>query len=115
MTSDRGSGSVCVLAAAAVVLLAGIAAAAVGSAAVARHRADAAADFAALAAAATAVHGGAAACSAADRIARANGARVVACRVSGLDAVVSVGVAATGLARSFGEAHVSARAGPAPP
>ncbi|MGW6821733.1 Rv3654c family TadE-like protein [Streptomyces sp. NPDC055005] len=54
-----------------------------GQAVVARHRAAAAADLAALAAAATWAHGPEAACATAVRVARAQGASLIACEVQG--------------------------------
>ncbi|WP_327284608.1 Rv3654c family TadE-like protein [Streptomyces sp. NBC_01205] len=54
-----------------------------GQAVVARHRAVAAADLASLAAAATWTHGPEAACTAARRVAAAQGAAVTACSVGG--------------------------------
>ncbi|WP_189889573.1 Rv3654c family TadE-like protein [Streptomyces xantholiticus] len=80
---------------------------AMGQAVVARHRAGAAADLAALAAADQALSGAAGACATADRVARAQGAEVVRCAVTGEVADV------TALAR-FGPyaPTVRARAGP---
>ena len=77
---------------------------------VARHRAQSAADLGALAGALRAVEGTGVACPAADRIVRANGGRLVACRVEGLDVVVTVRVAGPA---GWGSAEESARAGPA--
>ncbi len=62
-----------------------------GAAGVARHRASAAADLAALAAAGSAVLGDPGACRAGERVAAANGARLISCRV-GDDAVAEVTV-----------------------
>ena len=109
-TRERGSATVWVLAAGLLVLAAAVPAALTGAATVARHRAQAAADFAALAAAVTALEGTGAACTRADTIATANGARLVACRLVGLDAVVTVVVAPAG--GLPGAAQASARAGP---
>lgn len=114
MTAERGSSSVYVLAAGAVVLLAGTAAAAVGSAMVARHRAEAAADLGALAAASSATLGAGPACSVATDVVRANGARLVGCRLIGADALVTVTVVPAGPAAAWGQARAAARAGPAP-
>jgi secretion/DNA translocation related TadE-like protein len=107
--SDRGSASLWLLGVAlAVVLLAGAVTVA-GGLLVARHRAQAAADLGALAGAARAFEGQAAACSAAARIAAANGASVTACRVEGLDVVLTVRVEGP---KGWGAAEASARAGP---
>jgi len=112
MTGDRGSASVYVLTAAAVSLLAGMAATVVGSAVVARHRAGAAADLGALAAASSAHQGSGSACAAARRVVRANGARLAGCQLTGADAVVIAAVSPTILGDEWGEARVTARAGP---
>lgn len=115
MSADRGSSSVYVLTAAAVVLLAGMAATVVGSAVVARHRAGAAADLGALAAAASAQQGSGSACAVAQRVVRANGARLAGCRQVGADVLVTAAVAPTILGDEWGEALVAARAGPMDP
>src|SRR5690242_19734995 len=75
----------------------------------ARHRAQSAADLGALAGAVRAVEGAGVACPAAERIVRANGARMVACRVEGLDVVVTAQVSGPA---GWGAAEQSARAGP---
>ena len=113
MTSDRGSAAVYVLAAAALVIAAGVAEAEVGAAVVARHRAATAADLGALAAASTALRGGPAACAVADRVAKANAARLSGCALVGVDAVVTTTVRPAGIAAAWGVAQVTARAGPA--
>ncbi len=106
---DRGSASLWLLGVAlAVLLLAGTVAMA-GGLLVARHRAESAADLGALAGARWAVEGTAVACPAADRIVRANGGRMVTCRVDGLDVVVTARVAGPA---GWGSAEESARAGP---
>ncbi|TDC52348.1 helicase [Micromonospora sp. KC207] len=109
---DRGGATVCLLAIGLVFVVVGAFGAAVGAARVARQRAGVAADFGALAAAGRALSGNGVACGAAEAIVRANGARVVGCRVDGLDAVVTAEVAvapAPGLTRV---ATVTSRAGP---
>lgn len=85
----------------------------VGAAVIARHRAQAAADLAALAGAAGLPAGAHIACGQASSLARAMGTVAVACRVDGLDVVVTVEVS-----RSLGPAEMEparavARAGPA--
>ncbi|WP_346041442.1 Rv3654c family TadE-like protein [Actinomadura chokoriensis] len=90
--TDRGSGTIWVVAFAAVVWVAGVAAIAVGGVRAARHRGDAAADMAALAAAAYVAEGDEAACRRAADIAVESGARLSGCRVSGDTAAVSVTV-----------------------
>jgi len=108
---DAGSATVWVLATGLVVVLAAAALAAVGSATVARHRAQAAADLTALAAAQRAVEGETAACTRAAEVSALNGARLVACRLDGLDMIVTVDVVPAGGA-AWGAARASARAGP---
>jgi secretion/DNA translocation related TadE-like protein len=91
------------------VLVAGTLAAG-GAATVARHRAQMAADLAALAAALRAWDGQSAACDRAADLSARNGASLVACRLEGLDAVVTVEVRVAG---GVGwRAQASARAGP---
>ncbi|MER5727394.1 Rv3654c family TadE-like protein [Streptomyces sp. NPDC002138] len=83
MSRDRGSATVwaAVVATALVAVFGGVLL--LGQAVVARHRAAAAADLAALAAAASWTHGPVAACASALRVARAQGALMTACAVSG--------------------------------
>ncbi len=81
---------------------------ALGQAVVARHRAAGGADLAALAAADHWARGGIGACATADRVARAQGARLVRCVLTGQ---VSDVTAASG--RGPFAAEVRARAGPA--
>ncbi|XVV39535.1 Rv3654c family TadE-like protein [Streptomyces sp. CA-100214] len=83
---------------------------ALGQAVVARHRAAGGADLAALAAADHWGRGGSAACAEADRVARAQGARLVRCVLTGQVSDVS---AASG--RGPFAAEVRARAGPGLP
>ncbi|MFA1541612.1 Rv3654c family TadE-like protein [Actinomadura monticuli] len=90
--SDRGSGTVWVVAFAAIVWVAGVAAVAVGGVRGARHRGDAAADMAALAGAARVTEGGPSACARAGDIAARSGARLARCRVSGEIVEVAVSV-----------------------
>lgn len=90
--TDRGSGTIWVVAFAAVVWVAGVAAIAVGGVRAARHRGDAAADMAALAAAASVAEGDEGACRRAADIAVESGARLSGCQVRGDVAAVSVTV-----------------------
>jgi secretion/DNA translocation related TadE-like protein len=106
--SDRGSATVWSVGAIAVLCLVFGIVLALGQAVAARHRAGAGADLAALAAADHWSLGGAAACAHADRIARAQGTRLVRCVLTGQ---VSDVTAASGRG-PFG-AEVRARAGPA--
>ncbi|MFI0412147.1 Rv3654c family TadE-like protein [Actinomadura sp. 3N508] len=90
--SDRGAGTLWVVAFAAVIWIGGVAAVAVGGVRGARHRANAAADLAALAGATRVAEGGRDACRRAESIAAGSGARLVHCQVEG--DVVEVSVAA---------------------
>jgi len=86
--------------------------AAAGAAIVARHRAQSAADLAALAAAVHLAEGPDPACGQARRIASANRARLVSCRVVGSDVIVTTEVRPAGVAALAGVARAHARAGP---
>jgi secretion/DNA translocation related TadE-like protein len=81
--SDRGSATVWTVGAITVLCAVFGAVLAMGQAVVVRHRAAGAADLAALAAADHWRDGGAAACARADRVARAQSARLVRCAVEG--------------------------------
>jgi secretion/DNA translocation related TadE-like protein len=84
----------------------------VGSAVIARHRAQAAADFAALAAAQHLAAGTAVACAQASGVAQAMHAVVTGCVVEDLDVVVGVDVPVWLGRIGAGTARASARAGP---
>ena len=79
--ADRGSATIWVAIACLVTWLVALFALSVGGVIAARHRAASAADLAALAGAQTLVAGGGDPCVAAQRVAAAAGARVVACDV----------------------------------
>ncbi|HKD97003.1 MAG TPA: Rv3654c family TadE-like protein [Micromonosporaceae bacterium] len=111
--TDQGSATVWVLSACVLVVSIGLACVVAVAAVVGRHRAQAAADLAALAGARYAALGEAAACAAAGAVVDANGARVTACRLDGLDLVVSVAVEVPGAPAALGPARATARAGPA--
>jgi secretion/DNA translocation related TadE-like protein len=83
-----------------------------GAAVVARHRAQSAADLAALAAAVHAAEGPDRACGHARRIASANAARLVSCRIEISDVIVTAEVQPAGVAALAGVARATARAGP---
>lgn len=108
---EGGSATVWVLATGLVFVLVAATLSLAGAAIVARHRAQAAADLAALGAALLAWDGAVAACARASDLSARNGASLVACRLDGLDVVVTVQVATVGGAR-WGPAQASARAGP---
>ncbi|QJT07040.1 flp pilus-assembly TadE/G-like family protein [Streptomyces asoensis] len=106
--ADRGSATVWSVGAIAVLCVVFGIVLALGQAVAARHRAAGGADLAALAAADHWADGVAQACDRADRVARAQGARLVRCVVVG---EISDVTAASG--RGLFAAEVRARAGPA--
>ncbi|MGX4690698.1 Rv3654c family TadE-like protein [Streptomyces sp. JNUCC 63] len=108
--SDRGSASVWSVGAIALLCVVFGIGLALGQAVVDRHRAAGAADLVALAAAGHWAEGSAAACARADRVARAQGTRLVRCVIVG-DASDVTAVSERG---PF-TAEVRARAGPAVP
>ncbi|MEU9210151.1 Rv3654c family TadE-like protein [Streptomyces sp. NPDC048415] len=109
-SSDRGSATVWTVGAIAVLCVVFGAVLAMGQAVVVRHRAAGAADLAALAAADHWMDGGTAACARADRVVRAQRARLVRCAVEG---EISDVTATSG--RGPFAAEVRSRAGPAGP
>lgn len=109
---DEGSGSILAVTVMAVVLLAGALGTAVVEAVQVRHVAAGAADAAALAAAAQASRGAARACASAAAVARADGARLERCELSGDVATVTVSAAPLALLGWQGVARLNARAGP---
>ncbi|MGW4022436.1 Rv3654c family TadE-like protein [Streptomyces sp. NPDC005009] len=108
--SDRGSATVWSVGAIAVLCVVFGVVLALGHAVVVRHRAAGGADLAALAAADHWTRGGTAACARADRVARAQGTRLVRCVITGEVSDVSV---ASG--RGPFATEIRARAGPAGP
>ncbi|MGH3429636.1 MAG: Rv3654c family TadE-like protein [Mycobacteriales bacterium] len=114
LTAGDAGGATILLAAigSATILLAGTVAAA-GSWLVASVRADNAADQAVLAAATRVILGERAACQEAQEIAEANHARLSACRLDGLDAVVTVqGAPGLGAFSPANWSSSTSRAGP---
>ncbi|MDQ1047430.1 secretion/DNA translocation related TadE-like protein [Streptomyces sp. V4I2] len=107
---DRGSATVWSVGAIAVLCVVFGVVLAMGQAVVTRHRAAGGADLAALAAADHWADGGTAACARADRVARAQGTRLVRCAIVGETSDVT---ATSG--RGPFAAEVRARAGPAGP
>jgi secretion/DNA translocation related TadE-like protein len=109
---DRGAASIFVLAVGLVLVAAGLGGAAVGAARVGRHEARTAADLGALAGASRAIEGSAAACARAAQLVAANGARMTACRVEGLEIIVAAEVLVTPVPGLTRHATAAARAGP---
>lgn len=92
-------------------ILMGVLVAAVTAVAAARHRAEAVADMAALAAAQHAYSGQDAACAAARALTDQEHVVLLQCRLEGLDALVTTGMAAPGRLALLGLVHGQARAG----
>jgi secretion/DNA translocation related TadE-like protein len=109
---DRGAASILLLAVGLVVVAAGLGGAAVAEALVGRHSARTAADLGALAGAARAIYGEGDACGRAARFVAANGGRMTACRVTGLEIVVRVRVEVRPLPGLVRQVEAAARAGP---
>ncbi|MFJ1652012.1 Rv3654c family TadE-like protein [Streptomyces sp. NPDC088337] len=108
--SDRGSATVWSVGAIALLCVVFGIGLALGEAVVDRHRAAGAADLAALAAAGHWAEGGAVACARAEKVARAQGARLVRCAIVGDTSDVTAAAQ-----RGPFTAEVRARAGPATP
>jgi secretion/DNA translocation related TadE-like protein len=106
---DAGGASIVVLFIGLLIITGSVGVMTVGGAILARHRAQAAADFGALAGAVRATGGSAVACSRARELVVANGARMVSCEVDGLDVIIHTELDARG---GFGTARGAARAGP---
>jgi secretion/DNA translocation related TadE-like protein len=109
---DRGAASILVLAVGLFLVAAGLGGAAIGSARVARHAARNAADLGALAGATQAIFGAEVACARAAHFVGANGGRMTACTVTGLEIVVRVELTVRPLPGLVRHATASARAGP---
>ncbi|KAB1933854.1 flp pilus-assembly TadE/G-like family protein [Micromonospora sp. ALFpr18c] len=109
---DRGGATVVLLAVGLVFVLVGTFGAAVAVAAMAAQRAAVAADLGALAGAGKALDGDVGACASALDVVDRNGGRLVACRLDGLDVLVTVEVAVTPLPGLTRVAVSTARAGP---
>ncbi|BCJ52841.1 hypothetical protein Asp14428_43160 [Actinoplanes sp. NBRC 14428] len=111
--ADRGAASFFVLAVGLAVVSGGVAGAAVGAARVGRHEARTAADLGALAGAMRAIEGERSACARAAELVAANGARLLSCRLEGMEIVVEVATPVTPLPGLTLRATAAARAGPA--
>ncbi|NES13249.1 Rv3654c family TadE-like protein [Micromonospora solifontis] len=110
--ADRGGATVCLLAIGLVYVVVGLFGAALGSARVARQQARAAADLGALAGAGRALDGEGAACRRAGEFTGVNGGRLVACRLDGLDLLVTAEVTVSPLPWLTRTAVATSRAGP---
>ncbi|GIJ26481.1 hypothetical protein Vqi01_16430 [Micromonospora qiuiae] len=93
-------------------VLSGLFGAGVGAARVARQQARIAADFGALAGAARALQDEAAACARTAEVVAANGARLVRCRLDGLDVLVTAQLIVEPLPGLRRVATATSRAGP---
>ncbi|MEV0152979.1 Rv3654c family TadE-like protein [Micromonospora sp. NPDC050686] len=110
--AERGGATVYLLAVGLVFVVFGLFGATVGAARTARQQARVAADLGALAGAGRAVAGSAAACATAGEITRANGARLAACRLDGLDVLVTAEISVTALPGLVRVVSMTSRAGP---
>jgi secretion/DNA translocation related TadE-like protein len=111
--SQRGSGTVLVLAVVVLLVTITVAVSVLAGVLAARHRAGRAADLAALSGAASLWTSAATVCRSAAAVAAANGARLVGCTVAGDAVLVRVAVTPDGWGRRVGPVQRSARAGPA--
>ncbi|MEV4345947.1 Rv3654c family TadE-like protein [Actinoplanes sp. NPDC049596] len=109
---DRGAASIFMLAAGLFLVAAGLAGAAIGAARLGRQQARLAADLGVLAGAAKAIYGAEVACERARRFVAANGGRMTACTVTGLEMVVEVTVRVEPLPGLTRQVTAAARAGP---
>lgn len=112
MSDDEGFVTVAVVGLATALALVASFVVALAAVGVARHRAASAADLAALTGARHALEGQAVACSAARRVARAQGARLESCALTGLDVRLVVVVRPGGRLGQLGAARAEAAAGP---
>jgi secretion/DNA translocation related TadE-like protein len=112
LESDRGAGTIFVLALGLLLIAAGVAGAAIGSVRVGRHEARTAADLGALAGAVRVIDGPPAACARAARLVAANDAILTSCVVYELEIVIYVEVEVTPLPGFTRRAQAGARAGP---
>ncbi|MBM0226342.1 MULTISPECIES: Rv3654c family TadE-like protein [Micromonospora] len=110
--TDRGGATICLLAVGLVFVLVGLFGAALGAARTARQQARVAADFGALAGAGRALEGEAAACGTAGKLVGLNAARLSACRLDGMDVLVTAEVTVTPLPWLTRTATATSRAGP---
>ena len=108
---EEGFATVVAVALALVVMVVAAVVGAAGAVVAARHRAEAVADMAALAAAKHAWAGQDAACAAARALTDQEHVALLQCRLDGLDALVTTGMAAPGRLAIFGLVHGEARAG----
>jgi secretion/DNA translocation related TadE-like protein len=113
--SERGSATLVAVAMMSVLLAIALGGSLVGSAVIARHRAQAGADFAALAGASRIGSGPQSACAWASSVATANRSRMVDCTIDELDVVVTVEVAVPLGRLGTRPARAAARAGPGSP
>lgn len=110
--TDRGAGTIFVLAVGLLLIAAGVAGAAVGAGRVGRHEARTAADLGALAGAVRVIDGSPAACARAAWVVAANDAVLTSCDLHGLEIVIYVEVVVTPLPGLTRRARAGARAGP---
>ncbi|MEV2236618.1 Rv3654c family TadE-like protein [Micromonospora sp. NPDC049891] len=109
---ERGGATICLLGVGLLFVVAGLFGAGVGAARVARQQARVAADLGALAGAGRALQDEPVACARAAELVAANGARLVWCRLDGLDVLVTTEVIVDPLPGMTRTAMATSRAGP---
>ncbi|GIJ08248.1 Rv3654c family TadE-like protein [Micromonospora andamanensis] len=109
---ERGGATICLLGVGLLFVVAGLFGAGVGAARVARQQARVAADLGALAGAARALQDEPVACARAVELVAANSARLVRCRLDGLDVLVTTEVTVAPLPGMTRTARATSRAGP---
>ncbi|WP_106348191.1 Rv3654c family TadE-like protein [Antricoccus suffuscus] len=112
MPTERGSGTIWVVAMAMVLCVVALSVMLLGLAQTARHKANSAADLAALAAAQVLIDGTGSPCDVASGNAAANGARITSCAVDGEVVLIAVSVDVHLGRFGLGTATATARAGP---
>nr|WP_166458311.1 Rv3654c family TadE-like protein [Verrucosispora sioxanthis] len=109
---ERGGATICLLGVGLLFVVAGLFGAGVGAARVARQQALVAADLGALAGAARVLQDAPVACARAAELVAANAARLVWCRIDGLDVLVTTEVMVSPLPGMTRTARATSPAGP---
>ncbi|MBQ1049616.1 flp pilus-assembly TadE/G-like family protein [Micromonospora sp. C51] len=109
---ERGGATICLLGVVLLFVVAGLFGAGVGAARVARQQAGVAADLGALAGAARVLQDEPVTCARAAELVAANAARLVRCRIDGLDVLVTAEVIVSPLPGMTRSARATGRAGP---
>ncbi|GIJ33386.1 Rv3654c family TadE-like protein [Micromonospora sediminimaris] len=109
---ERGGATICLLGVGLLFVVAGLFGAGAGAARVARQQARVAADLGALAGAARVLQDEPVTCARAAELVAANAARMVQCRIDGLDVLVTAEVIVSPLPGMTRSARATSRAGP---